>query len=70
MHMYHVSAVLMDMFVDLYCHVTSELTYEAEVAELEYSIEITRRGLSLIVEGFSHKLHVRYLHTATVWFVK
>ena len=46
------------MFVDLYCHVTSELTYEAEVAELEYSIEVTRRGLTLVVEGFSHKLHV------------
>ena len=53
------SAVLMDMFVDLYCHVTSELTYEAEVAELDYSIEVTYRGLTLIVEGFSHKLHVK-----------
>ena len=49
----------MDMFVELYCHVTSELTYEASVAELEYTLEVTKRGLSLVVEGFSHKLHVR-----------
>lgn len=52
------SAVLMDMFMELYIHITSELTYAAEVAELEYGMDITCRGLTLAVKGFSHKLHV------------
>ena len=48
----------MDMFIELYSYVTSELTYAAEVAELEYSMDLVSRGLTLSVEGFSHKLHV------------
>ena len=57
------SAVLMDVFMDLFSHLTCEVTYEAEVAELEYSTEVIGRGLTLTVEGFSHKLHVSDLHT-------
>ena len=52
------SSVLMDMFAALYAHLTSELTYAASLAQLEYSIEVNNRGLALSVEGFSHKLHV------------
>lgn len=49
----------MDIFVDLFHHITSELTYAAEVADLEYNMELVNRGLTLVVKGFSHKLHVR-----------
>ncbi len=48
----------MDAFLNLYQHVFSELTYSAEVAELEYSMDITYRGLTLILHGFSHKFKV------------
>ena len=52
------SAVLMDIFVDLYSHVTAEQTYAADMAGLEYSIDSNHRGLTLSVTGFSHKLDV------------
>ncbi len=48
----------MDMFISLFCHVTSEITYAADVAGLEYSIDSVHRGLTLCVTGFSHKLPV------------
>lgn len=49
----------MDLFMGLFSHVTSELTYEADVAGLEYCMDSTHRGLTLSVEGFSQKLPVR-----------
>lgn len=49
---------LIDMYLGLISHLTSELTYAAEVAELEYSIDVSYRGLTLTVQGFSHKIHV------------
>jgi secreted Zn-dependent insulinase-like peptidase len=53
------SAVVMDLFMGLFSHVTSELTYDADIAGLEYSLESNSRGLALTMTGFNHKLPVR-----------
>ena len=46
----------MDLFINLYEHNISELGYEAEVAQLEYSTDTFRRGMTLTMNGLNHKL--------------
>lgn len=50
----------MDIFINLYEYNISELGYEAEVAQLEYSIDTFHRGMTLTVNGLHHKLPILF----------
>jgi secreted Zn-dependent insulinase-like peptidase len=48
--------VMMELFVGLFNSTVTELVYEATEAQYKYSIDITSNGLSVEINGFSHKL--------------
>ncbi|XP_007898147.1 nardilysin [Callorhinchus milii] len=52
--------VLFDLFVNILAHNLAEPAYEADVAQLEYSLLAEEHGLVIKVKGFNHKLELLF----------